>query len=247
MIREAIKLLQKTAVDAKAVGKQVTIGNKTYLWDGLETATAVRIIDREPSDRNHHVESLASFLLACERWGNEQSSIWLSNDGIQLVIDDGSRFDRVTLQLVKSESWNMFVEGYTGPPSSARQYLRRDLSGCCDASHVVKFANVTFGRSAAATSELAAQKESLGRSVEQSVSSTEEIPDLIPLELPVYETHGCLDMVNVLMCCDIDHENQAFVFYPSAGEVARGYRKINSILIEKLGDNISVFEGNCGA
>lgn len=241
MIREALELIQKTAVTAEGIGKSFTLNGKHYLWDGKEW----KAITIDPPHRSHRVESLDSFLAACEAYG-ENGTIWHSDDEVVLVVDDNKRDETVTLGLDPSPQWCAYLasggKGYS--PAAARHFLLRKLAGCVTEGLPARFGRVSFSRKSDGRADIDHQKESLGRSVESQVSSTDDLPDVISCSIPVYTTPGVREPVSVLLACDIHFEKEQFAFEPVAGEVAMGMSVVQAKLKESLeASGLPVFNG----
>ena len=240
MIKEAIELIQTTAVNAKAIGKRIEVNDDILIWNGSSFDKAARA----PAKRNHQVLSVPSFIEACATYGS-CGTIWHNDDEVVLVVDDEKRDETVTLRLNCTSMWECFVSGFAGSPIASRRYLKRSLGTACPSGIPSQFGKVNFSRRSDGKADVSHQKESLGRSVENEVSATDELPEEIPLSIPVYETAGIRDHIPVLMAVDIDFERQQFCFGPVADEVAKGLQVIHARLNEILADTgLTVFYGS---
>ena len=241
MIREAIELIQETACDAASVGKVVELDRVRYLWNGSEFQEVPKL----PEPREHHVHDLDSFLLACEKYG-EDGSVWHSHGSVMLLIDDTARYEFVTLVLTYSPQWESYARcgERTYSPGEARAFLLRKLAGCVADGLPARFGRVSFSRKSDGRSDVDHQKESLGRTVESEVSATDDIPEVINCSIPVYSTLGIRDALPVSLSCDVRFDTEAFSLAPVVGDVEFAMSVIQSRLSELLATtNLPVFHG----
>jgi len=212
MIKEAIELIQKTAVDAAGSDLGI-IGDKHY----YRQSGNMQHVVIPPAYRRSTVFSFDSFIEACKAYGSE-GTVWHSADCCILLLDDTDRRESITLSLPYTQQWIHYCDGFRGGPSAARHYLKRELAGALPLEVPSLFGKVNFTRKSDGSYSTDHQKETLGKAVESEVAAADHLPDMLTLSISIYDLNGLRENVAAGMACDVDFERQQFVFEPVAGE-----------------------------
>lgn len=243
MIREALEFLSDQAKRAASVGRFMIVNDVVRVWDGEQWQEME--MDNVPI--RHVVNSLESFEAAARTFGLG-GSIWHDEEQVVLLLESGRETVRLPLEL--SPQWTTFVSTHQPKsPFEARKFLRRELAGCVQDGLPHLFGKITFTSDRTGTHQDEGQKQHLGRSVEQAVQGTAELPDEIKLTVWMYVTPGVKISLPVVMAADILYEREAFHFYPIPGEVETATAATQSILHDRLlQTELPVFYGrpSCG-
>lgn len=132
-------------------------------------------------------------------------------------------FDRAFVQLKLSDPFCSLIKMQTKQTANQKAmvlWLRRYF-GDCEAAKILasKLRRVDFTRAAQVKGSFDHGRESLGRSVESAVQSTEDLPESVVLECHVWDIWP--SMVSIRCLFVVDAEEQGFSIIPLAGEIER--------------------------
>jgi hypothetical protein len=175
-----------------------------------------------PTPRAHTVDSTFDLILAANTWGTK-GAIWLSENCVVLVIDDGDRRETVRLPLKKTDTF-LRVEQLAKTPKLEQadlvRLLRREFRNSPQQATVLSAVRkIKFSRGETGFSDIQHGNESMGKSVEAEVTGAGEIPDSLTLPVVVYANPGEREnVVTVAFDLEISVHEQRFVLKPLPDE-----------------------------
>jgi hypothetical protein len=238
MIAEALKVLielGQQAADVKAIPLGPADPRRSRFFSSRGQTFE---IDNSPPARCHVVETLDAFARAVERWAPSGAMVFHNRDKIELVIDDATRWDRVTLPLVPHPLWTLVQK--LGPPLGHKEFakmLRQDLADCqIDPAFVLQIRKVTASYGGSATSETRLGADKGMRQYDSSLS--EELPDIISAAVPVYTVPDLPSAPRVFFGFDVAVPPAPLTFSLRLlpGQVDAAYLAVQAELASRLAD-----------
>ena len=220
--KDTLNLLQQTAV--KAAGAQMVAGLNPRR-QVLVVNGEMEMLEIPPAIREHQMASLEDLILFAGRIADEEKSnpvVYHSQDRVVLVIDDADRRDQVIFHLHYSREFAALVGLSETCVFDQRQFLRLlRLVLNVDAATVALFRRLDWKVTNESRGEVLHGRESLGRSVEAAVQGSAEVPDELPVAVPIYDNFG-EDMPYLIRCLiEFDAVNARLQFLPAPGELVR--------------------------
>lgn len=215
--KEALEFL--TDLGAKAAGAtEIPTGNPTervFLVDGQ-----VQRFKVDPPLRNHVVDSLGSFIEACDHYNQNTGKcvVYYDETSVVLVVDDAARRDFVTMPLQYSDLFENVLklrreEGITH--KAFVRLLRHDLAGTGGADDLLPIIRrIEVKSSGNMTADRQHGRDSLGKSVDAVVQGTADIPEKVVLALPVYANDGMEFATEIPFSVDPQPDTATFRFNP---------------------------------
>ncbi len=244
MLKDLFEAICDKATDAREPKVVELPGGEKYLVESRDGVSTNSI----PRRRSHAVSSLDDLLRSIDRWC-ESGTVWHSELCVQVAIDDSERLDRITLALSLSDQFltltHLPAEGLDH--RSFIRLLRHDLEKCGAETLLSIVRKVEFKRQSDGRSDIRHGGESLGKSVESAVNATSDVPEMIVLSVPVYDTPGIEQREQVGCSIDIDVHNERFILTPFPGELTGAMHRVQAWIGQEVrqhaGDGVSVFGG----
>jgi hypothetical protein len=235
LIAEALQFLFGQAQQAAEVKSTLLVPDarqRQYVTNRGDRYT----VDVPTPPRCHHVRSVRSLITAVKMWG-AGGVVFLDRNKVVLVCDDETRWDQVYLDLPFHPLFQMI--GKLGQPLEHRSFarlLRQDLNGHVDPSFVSQIRSVVATQSAAAESAVQLGREKGMRQFEASLS--EELPDVVTVQVPVYDVVDLMDLAPVSLGFDVSLPPAplTFALRPLPGSCEAAAQMIGSVLADRLGD-----------
>jgi hypothetical protein len=205
--------------------------------------------------RDHDVDILNDLIALANRFHEDdhQPVVWFNEDTVVLVVnDEGDRADVATMKLERSDLFkaisNLNPATWYQPKDFVR-LLRITLYGALEPSVLLDpVRKVKFETTSSASSENARTRESVDKSILNSISSASALPEYVTLTLPVYVNPGANIKVSVVAAVEIDYTRQAFqlVILPDELENAKDtvMRHLADVLGAQLDDGVLAYQGS---
>lgn len=171
MTKEALALLQETAVKAAAANRLDLPGDgrKAYLNLGGK----VKEIDIPPKVREHQFRRLDDLIDMANLYAENDGRpvVWHDQNGVILVLDDADRRDRGTFPLEITPQLQTLMMLEKQQPQMTQKELIRLLRTQLnlDSAAIAVFRRIDWSTSTAGSGTVERGRESLGRSIEQQV------------------------------------------------------------------------------
>lgn len=191
--------------------------NAFLVQDGKHTNITLR-----PAPRNHSLLTLDDVAEAAGHW--EADLCFHDEREIVLILDDQDRHDRATMGLGRAPQWDEFCAMTKPRTFNHKQLLallRITFRGCVDATFVSRIRGINFNAIADGESYIQPGAEKVGKSIQNKVAmqSGGDIPEEVPLSIPVYVNHGLTQRFATVLALDIDAASQTFTVTTPPGEV----------------------------
>lgn len=178
------------------------------------------VIDLAKRPTYRRMDFSASFLEYVAGHGSQASEVFVG-DSVVFLESEGNAIDVTYMELTPSGFFRTFCDG------DARWMNQRELISMlrvhttCENAQLLlsSIRAVSFTRRSDGTSKVQHGKESLGRSVEAVVQSTDQIPEQLVFNEPLFTWNGFDSATSIKMNIEIDVEEQRFRCYPAANEV----------------------------
>lgn len=239
MLVQALEFLFAAARDAKAARILPIPGDGRTCY--VEHCGEIHEYTVAPLHREHTVESVADLIAAAKRWG-DQPVIWVSGTQVVLIPTDADRRDTVTLPLVESQQLLFLRQCKAFSQIEMIRALRTSLVGAEKRAELITaIRSLKWRTSSEGSADIQHGKESLGRSVENEVTGSGIIPELIVVTGPVYRNLGEENNLFSIGCdLEIDAPQQRFLFKPLPDEidsaVSLGMASIRERILAELPD-----------
>lgn len=248
MIKEAIELIQGTAVKAEHAHKLFESR------DGREVTYSVKgeiqKFELGISPRAHVVGSLNDLIRYVKMQVLGVYSIWHNCCGVRLLCNDADRSDKVTFDLTYSDAANKLFDMSNNKnrfeQSEFVRLLHRTFQ--VDASIVGVFRKLDFKIVQAAEGEFQHGKDRIGKSVQAEVAGTNAIPEVISISVPLYSNTGERDCHQIWLDVDLDAQRSQIICSPKPCEIEAAIDShqdsIRERILAGLGEDIKVYRGN---
>ena len=258
MLQEFVRTISEQAVKAAGI-RVLTIGqepNHHYLIDKGNGEYEWQTASAEP--RAHRPLTLTAFTDYVRRAAEQSDSVpiavWYSRHQIMALLDDHTRRDCLTFALSPSPQ----LETLSGLASSPRwlgqaefiRLLRITLAGCLGPAGnlLALIRQVKFRVNSAGASEVQHQRTSLGKTLEAEMTGVGELPEEMPLDVPVFAQAGLVLVERVQCALEVDPQTAKFQLTPLPGELeqaqGRAEASIGRLLADALeGTEVAVYCG----
>jgi hypothetical protein len=142
--------------------------------------------------REHRPNSLEDFIAVVLKFGDDPFVFFDEKSVIGILDGYDHRVNWVTFVLVKSDQWEALTSyGRWLSQKDFVRLLRIDLVGCLlPATLLDRVRKLVIENGVAISSEVGRQKESLGRSIQATVTGSGDFPEQVVLSIPIYKTLG---------------------------------------------------------
>jgi hypothetical protein len=250
MFKELFQAINDQAVKANGM-QPVDVGDPEYLYFHGPQGV-IEKIPRPPKPRQHKVETLNDLLAAAGRYQDgKPASVWFNvHEVVAITRDDDHPIDRVTFKLTMSDPWMELTLLESKSWCEHKDFvrlLRINLAGCGADALLESVRKMKFENGAVVTSEVARNRESLGRSITSQATGEKEIPEELTLSVPIYSNRGETDRYGIRCSVEVDPLRGLFRLLPMPDEIERVYglalESIRSRLEDALPKDVPAFCG----
>lgn len=254
MLKEALEKLESLAVQA-AGAKVLDIGYNPYR-DYVVINGKLEEIDLDPPPRDTRpttVEDLwamAEDLLA----GSCQSEIWVGTDVVTLIHARADRQDLSKCCFQPSRQYKTaagLIGGKNFSQAAFVRFLRFDLGAPVET--VLPFRRIDWTTKGTMGGSVQKDAAAFGKTIEQEVRGSEPLPDVIRLDMPLFDTPGEREPFRVEYGVEYNHTEQTITICPLPGSLEAAlsahqedcYRRLWTLAGgETAAANILIFRGS---
>ena len=250
MIQEAIQKIEELVkAGTKPVAFHPDCEPSHMYWlchDGK--AEQIEAIVSPRADRVFSLEALATLLVRCRAVDGEPV-VYVGRGSVTAVVNDnGSRRERLKLDLPSSSEFETLVKMGSDRESADQgefvNQLRIDLAGCIEPDIIELFRQIRATGDSEASGEIATGRESMGRRIRAEVQAGgRSIPDEIEVAVYVYRDLASSEYRMKLSCAVVVNcQEMTFALIPKAGELERVQRETDQYIV---GDLQNRLPGTC--
>jgi hypothetical protein len=195
--------------------------------------------------RGHVVGDLGSIVSMAVRMAGESEhpSCWYSRNGIDLLINDYERIDRVVLPLQLSPQLLALKElekQRTFDQRSVVYFLRTTFDGCLDAAGdiVMILRNVKIKANLDGSSSVEHGKSSLGKTISSEVTGAKNIPEVVQVDVPIFANGFPSIRESIRLAIDIDEQTVSFKLQTLPNQVELAIQRAERTVGEQLRESI---------
>jgi hypothetical protein len=237
VIKEALELIQETAVEAKSTDKVMQLRNGWLLDHGGQL-----VVQKEGLPQRQHkandLESLASMI---GDYGSvDSAAVFHSGDCVVAILDASSesyRDDKVTWSLSPSEKFTALTRQAPQPRGHAEfvRFLVQTLRDELDASApglLGTLRNLKFRSGDEQTGDVKQGRESMGRQIEAEVTGAGELPETVLIKVRRWASLEYLATVECLLVLDV--QERKLSLRPLADQLERAENDAQAWLHSQL-------------
>jgi|SRR5579863_3284674 len=255
MLNELFQAILKTGQEAQGARVMESPDTGPGYW--MQHDGELKWQDRKPAPSDHKarsLETLTAFAMALADHAEQPLPVvWYSRAGVVLLVDDSTRRDRVTVELVYSRPLNCLADcnarAVVWSQKDFIRILRTTFADCLGSCGEIlrNVRTLQFNRSEVGNSSLQQGKASLGKKIESEVTGYDLIPDYLTFQVPVFEG-GVIHLLAGVRCAlEVDPATATFQLIPLPGQIERAIAEAEDViaeqLIEALGDKVPVYYG----
>lgn len=218
-------------------------GNPRELLYNVGGLAVVRKI--EPDLRGHYVHTLDDLARAATGSHAVAPVIYHDHDRVILLLDDGDRRDQVRCLLLATQPLQFLQQLEAEPARACFQakelwrFFKTLFADCgLEVAFVRNLQKLKWKSGEETRQEFGQGRESIGRDVEAELTADVQFPDVVLLDLRLYENEGEDETWPVRCSFEADALEQRIHFAPFPGELSRALQShqgsIRRSLAEKL-------------
>ena len=245
MLSEFVKAISELAVRAKepTMFRDECDPRKAYLvHDGVLKETTVT-----PPLLHARVDTVASLMQSLDTFSSENgtASIWHSRHTIVALLDNDDRLEICEMPLRFSEQFLSL----TSLPKAFEQkalilFLKRNLNGAVDDTLISAFRRIDFAKREEGKTNISHGEESLGRSVQASVTGALDIPEFMTATVSVYANADIRVPVTIRLSVDINVRDGLIELTPLPDVLENAIVEAQEAIAERLEGEYAVFYGS---
>lgn len=236
-------------------------------WPGYVTAiasgeSAIEFRLTPPAERRHalhSVDSLIEFISRAKAAKHNsvvqavekpaeptppETCVWIGPERVTVVLDDATRYDLATMLMAKSEPFALISSPDLRRPRTQRDFitlLRTTLAPCIGGSNLLALCrNLKFTNNVAGAANIQQGRESLGRQIVNEVLGEEAMPELVDLNVRLYDVAGMTKLRRIQCALIIDAAAGTLSLHPLPSQIV-------SAVDEELSELQSRIVGETGA
>ena len=245
---DALALIQETAVKAALPATVPLNAEPNHIYGVVKEADIEPRLAR-PHPRDHYLDSVASlveFVTATVKGRHTIDNlaavperagpvVWLDDQIITVVVDDGTRRDKAVLKLPVTPQFENLQRGENLTPHTQAEFVRRlrvDLAGTLPAgSKLLELVRrIKWGSGGETVGELQHGKESMGREISAQCNGTTAFPEEITLAVRVYNVPDIPAREAVRCAVEIFPHEQRFALTPLPMQLPDAVAKVLAAL-----------------
>lgn len=233
-IQDVAQLATKAALPA-VLNIPGQVQHKVTVYTGDEIKEMVL----DPQPRKHTLSTLGSFVdftnNIADKHGGGNPVVWVSEDSLTVVVNDGERRDQATLTLKKTPQLQLLQNNTTAQPRSQAdiiKFLRIDMAGTLpDGKGLIGLLReMKFDQNTAGSGNVQHGRESMGKSIEAQVLGLSAIPEELTLNVRLFDVPDIQTVAQIQCAIDIIVMAQQFRIVPLPMQIqnalAMGMEKI---------------------
>lgn len=251
MLAEALKYIEGLMTRASATQLIRVPGRHTEAW--MRTGSEVTLLNLDDPMMAHEISSFSDILNAAVKFKEAEycPKIYFNETQVVVYVGADDLREKLTCSLKYTQRFvtllNMGGSGISGSPADIIRTVRFQLNGIGFDELAASLRKVDFSRKSTGASDVAHGRESYGRSVEAEVQGTNNIPETVVVETPVYENDGVRGLRARIVCgIFIDAQQGVITLRPLADEIRNGQMNVLADvrqMIENACPGIPCYEG----
>jgi hypothetical protein len=249
MLKEFVEALAKQAIEAAAPQIKETDPTKTYAVRNPTTGLVDFIGGRVPW-RKHKAQDLETVVAFAERFETAAATgtsigatIWYNRDKIVCLTNDAERFDRVTVDMLKSKQILSLVELDAKRPLMPQRdflFMLRTVftpNAFPIAPKLIDMLRqVKFEAGAKSEGNIQRGKTSVGKEVTAAATFLDAVPEQVTLSVPVFDNSFMPKSYDVICALEIYEQEQRLQLFPLPGEIESAFAHAEADLCKSLRD-----------
>lgn len=237
MLLEAINRIAQLGSKEKSVEIHEFCNRKKIVRQGDD----FQILEVDPPPRNHSVSDLASFVDATTDLKAEACMVFVGEEFVIAVLDDGTRSDRVIWKLERSQAFLQLMELATPCKQPAVvAALREELADTYDPKLLAIVRRLDFKRRNDGHSHIEHGRESLGRSVESVVQSSEgDLPEVTLFQLRCFKDPSFDSSISLKCAITPDAMTETLAFRPTGEQLGDELLRVRRRLVTELQEDLA--------
>lgn len=237
MLKEAIDRIAELGTAASGI-EVVSLHHRTKL---IREGSNFREVEIGPEPRCDTVESVDDMGLLIEKVGTNAIA-YVGTTKIIAVLDADKRDDRVIMPLEKSPAICALLELSSGVTQKQLiQSLREPLADCCEPKFLAIIRRLDFSRKSDGRSDVQHGRESLGRSVEAAIQSSEgDIPETVAFELPWLTSRDLPTLMTIKCAVSMDVVNERIALRPVGDCLESEIFRVRQQIAGRIADAVDV-------
>lgn len=252
----AIQEIKDLVLEASPVLESSLRGGESFLIRNPDGSVRVLNVPVMPAD--HTALDLASLKAMADRDHSSEgeeyvAGVFVSDDQIQVVVEDGSTRTNNTLNLPLHPAFRHLLNWQRLTPVSQKdlvRLLRTELREHVDPALIATFSRLRFTDNNDTLSEVRPTSKALDVSIRQRVAtdSGQDAPETIRFHVPVYDIREARgDQYGVEVYVEYDYEKKAFLLLTVHSDLRAARESAVAELMDDLkthaGDRFPVFYG----
>lgn len=237
MLKEAIDRLAELGSEAAGIEVQHLCNRKLLVRQGTTYST----VEKDPLPRDHVASDLDGFVNLVEDLSEGAGIIFVGETEVIGILDSDTRDDLVRMPLVRTRALDAALE--LAVPRDQRTViskLREELYGCCDERLLAVIRRLDFSRTSDGRSHVQHGRESLGKSVEAQVQSSDgEIPEITVFNMPAFKDPLLVSEIEFRCAVTVDPANEKLSFRPMGEQLERELLRVRKGIVERLGAQLT--------
>ena len=257
MLKEFVDTLAVQAVAAAA--PQIKEADPTKTYAVRKPDGTIEFVGGQVPYRDHKAQDLETVAAFAERFAiaetSSGASIWYNRDKIVLLTNDDQRFDRVTVEMIKSAQILALKDLDAKRPLMPQRdflFMLRTVftpNAFPTAPRLIEtLRQVKFESGLKVEGNIQRGKTSIGKEANAAASFLESVPEQVTLSVPMFDNSFASGSYDVICALEIFEVEQKLQLFPLPGHVEKAFASaeadLSRLLRDLLGDTaVPVYYG----
>lgn len=246
MLQELLEALSEQAVQASK--PQLEVANPTGHYAVRKPDGTVDFIGGKVPYRDHKAQDLETIVAFAERFEAKDAksvsaAIWYNRAKIVALTNDAERFDRVSVDMIRSQQINKLIDLQKQPikfPQRDFLFILRTVftqdAFPTEPKLIENLRQVTFKANQEATGNIQRGKTSIGRAASAEADFLDAIPEQVHVSVPLFDNSFLSGVYSINCALEIYEDEQRLQLFPLPGEVEGAFASAEADLCKSLLD-----------
>lgn len=237
MLAELIEKLAEQAVSAAT--PQIEETDPTKIYAVRKPDGTVEFMGGRVPWRKHKAQDLETIAAFAEKF--PAAAIWYSRDKIVCLTNDQERFDRVTVDMLKSKQILALIDLEAKKPLLPQRdflFMLRTVftpNAFPTAPKLIECIRVIkWEAGSKAEGNIQRGKVSVGKEVAASVTGLEDVMEQVTLAVPIFDNSFMPKSYDVICALEIYEAENRLQLFPLPGEIEKAFARAEADLSENL-------------